>query len=101
MAYKNLPMETSSPKSEREIPACRENAQVIRPEHAGARILLHMEPGGKYLSMPRPKTARQLLQALNLAEEGAIVARNGKLLTPDRQIWPDDEIFVRLVSSRG
>lgn len=64
-------------------------------------IHLTLEPEGKILDFPRPKTALQLLQALGLEEETALVARQGKLLTPDRQIWPDDEIWVRVVSSRG
>jgi sulfur carrier protein ThiS len=51
--------------------------------------------------LPRPKTSRQLLAALNLREECALVARNGELLTPDRRIWPDDELLVRKVGSTG
>jgi len=70
---------------------------------AGAKpvVQLTVEPGGKKMTMPRPKTAMQLLAALNLEEETAIVARCGKLLTPDRHIWPDDEILVRIVGSKG
>ena len=49
----------------------------------------------------RPKTSRQLLTALGLAEECALVARDGELLTPDRQIWPNDELLVRKVASVG
>lgn len=64
-------------------------------------ISLTLEPEGKTLRFPRPKTALQLLHALGLEEESALVARQGKLLTPDRQIWPDDEIWVRIVASRG
>lgn len=75
--------------------------KIVNPAHTGARIIVHIEPGGKWLSLPRPKTARQLLQALDLPEEGALIARDGKLLTPDRHIWPDDEIFARIVASRG
>ena len=64
-------------------------------------ILLTIEPGGETREFPRPKTALQLLHALGLEEETALVARQGKLLTPDRQIWPGDEILVRIVASRG
>ncbi len=67
-----------------------------RPE-----IALTIEPEGQTQNFPRPKTARQLLQALGLAEETALVVRDGKLLTPDRQIWPGDKILVRKVGSRG
>jgi len=42
-----------------------------------------------------------LLTALGLAEECALVARDGELLTPDRQIWPNDELLVRKVASVG
>ena len=51
--------------------------------------------------MPRPKTSRQLLAALGLAEETALVAREGQLLTPDRHIWPGDNLLVRKVASSG
>ena len=74
---------------------------IIRPEYKGARIRVLLQPGEKNLSLPRPKTARQLLAALELEEECALVARDGELLTPDRHIWPDEEILVRQVASRG
>lgn len=64
-------------------------------------IVLTVEPEGETRNFPRPKTARQLLQALGLPEETALVARDGKLLTPDRQIWAGDKIMVRKVGSRG
>lgn len=69
-----------------------------RPKPA---IALIIEPDGEAREFPRPKTALQLLTALELQEEGALVIRAGKLLTPDRQIWPGDEIRVRPVRSRG
>lgn len=65
------------------------------------KITLILEPGGKKLLFPRPKTALQLLHALDLEEETALVARDGQLLTPDRHIWPGDEILVRQAGSRG
>jgi hypothetical protein len=74
---------------------------LIRPEYEGARVRVLLQPGEKHLSLPRPKTALQLLAALELEEECALVARRGELLTPDRQIWPDDEILVRQVTSSG
>lgn len=79
----------------------KNNPEIIHPERGGPRILLWLEPPGKWLSLPRPKTAKQLLEALNLPEEGAIVAREGRLLTPDRRIWPDEELYARIVASRG
>lgn len=68
---------------------------------AGAMISVLLQPDEREISMPRPKTARQLLEALNLPEESALVARDGELLTPDRHIWPDEHILVRVVASRG
>ncbi|MDR1776998.1 MAG: hypothetical protein LBR31_04125 [Desulfovibrio sp.] len=64
-------------------------------------VRVFLQPEGKSLSLPRPKTVRQLLWALRIEEECAIVARGGELLTPDRRIWPDDEILVRKVVSSG
>ncbi|MDR2574370.1 MAG: hypothetical protein LBC94_08550 [Desulfovibrio sp.] len=74
---------------------------LIRPEYAGPRVRVLVQPGEKYLSIPRPKTVRQLMEALQLQEECALVARAGELLTPDRRIWPDDELLVREVASSG
>lgn len=68
---------------------------------ASQNIYVKLEPPGKIIAMPRLKTARQLLTALGLEEETALVARNGELLTPDRHIWPDDELLVRITSSHG
>lgn len=75
--------------------------QVVKPEHTGARVTVLLQPEDKHLSLPRPKTSRQLLAALGLAEETALVARNGQLLTPDRHIWPNDDLLVRKVASSG
>ena len=77
------------------------HVQVIKPEHTGARVAVLLQPEEKHLSLPRPKTSRQLLAALGLAEETALVAREGQLLTPDRRIWPDDSLLVRKVASSG
>lgn len=77
------------------------HVQVVKPEHTGARVTVLVQPEEKYLSLPRPKTSRQLLAALGLAEETALVARNGQLLTPDRRIWPNDDLLVRKVASSG
>lgn len=64
-------------------------------------ITVTLEPDGETFKIKRPKTALQLLHALGLEEETALVARDGQLLTPDRRVWPDDEIWVRKVGSRG
>lgn len=80
--------------------ACNEICANCRKKEMRT-IQLTIEPGGGTRLFPRVKTARQLLEKLNILEETALVARDGKLLTPDRQIWPDDAILVRLVGSRG
>lgn len=85
----------------RDYPDLPENVEIVNPGYNGPRIVTRLEPPGKYLSIPRPKTARQLLEAFGQAEETALVARDGKLLTPDRRIYPDDHILLRLVGSRG
>ena len=64
-------------------------------------ITVHLEPEMKTILIKRPKTVMQLLQVLNLSLESALVARNGKLLTYDRRIWPGDELLVRVVMSSG
>lgn len=75
--------------------------EIVNPGWQGARIVVELVPPGKLLSIRRPKTAAQLLAMLGLREEGALVARNGQLLTPDRRIWPNDRIFVRPTASAG
>ena len=77
------------------------HVHVVKPEHTGARVIVLVQPEDKYLSLPRPKTSRQLLAALGLAEETALVARDGQLLTPDRHVWPNDNLLVRKVASSG
>ena len=75
--------------------------KCVNPEWTGARVEVLLQPEEQLLSLPRPKTSRQLLHALGLAEECALVARNGELLTPDRHIWPNDSLLVRKVASSG
>lgn len=64
-------------------------------------VTVLLQPEERSLTLKRPKTARQLLEALGLMEETALVARGGELLTPDRRIWPGDELLVRVVTSAG
>lgn len=64
-------------------------------------VTVLLQPEEKTLVLPRPKTVRQLLAALGLAEETALVARDGQLLTPDRHVWPGDALLVRKVASSG
>ncbi len=64
-------------------------------------ISVLLQPEEKEFELPRPKTVRQLLEALNLREETALVARNGTLLTPDVRIYSGDSLLVRKVTSSG
>ncbi len=64
-------------------------------------VTVRREPSMKTIKIRRPKTVAQLLDALSLELETALVARNGKLLTYDQKIWPNDELLVRVVVSGG
>lgn len=64
-------------------------------------VTVLLQPEERRFTLRRPKTAHQLLETLGLMEETALVARNGELLTPDRRIWPGDELLVRVVTSSG
>jgi sulfur carrier protein len=64
-------------------------------------ITLLLQPEGKELALPRPKTVLQLLGRLGIRRGTALVIRNGALLTPDRAILPGDHITVRVVTSSG
>lgn len=88
-------------ENETQLPQDKKETTLVNRYWKGSRILVDIEPTGERLSMPRAKTARQLLEALRLEEETALVIKNGALLTPDRRIWPGDRIVVRLVGSRG
>jgi sulfur carrier protein len=66
-----------------------------------ASITLELEPEGKTVTFPRPKTVAQLLNKLGVKQCTALVIRDGELLTPDRRIEIDDIITVRGVVSRG
>lgn len=64
-------------------------------------IYVAIAPSPTARTLPRPKTALQLLAALGLDEEGALVIRGGRLLTPDQRIEPGELIQVRITQSRG
>lgn len=73
---------------------------MTKAEHC-PKVTIQLEPENQTIQIQRPKTVAQLLDYLGLAPETALVARNGKLLTHDRRIWPDDVILVRKVTSSG
>ncbi|MBQ7584883.1 MAG: hypothetical protein IJU40_01365 [Desulfovibrionaceae bacterium] len=60
-----------------------------------------LQPEEEHLSIPLAKTVRQLLEALKLPEETALIIRDGQLLTPDRHLYQGNEVIVRKVGSRG
>lgn len=64
-------------------------------------VTVQLEPEKKTIKLKRPKTVAQLLDALKLEPETALVARGGKLLTYDQKLWPNDELLVRVVISSG
>ena len=70
-------------------------------EWSPATITVRLQPQGKELTMPRPKTALQLLNKLGLRRGSALVIRDNGLLTPDREILPGDTLIVRVVTSSG
>lgn len=74
---------------------------TIKPEYQGPRLNLILQPEEEHLSIPLAKTVRQLLEALKLPEETALIIRDGQLLTPDRHLYPGNEVIVRKVGSRG
>ena len=78
-----------------------EEAQEQVRTYTPATVTVLVQPEDKTMEMPRPKTARQLLAALGLREETALVARDGELLTPDRRIYPGQSLLVRKVTSSG
>ena len=69
--------------------------------YAPATVSVFLQPEDTELTLPRPKNAQQLLQALGLGSCAALVARDGELLTPDRAIYPGDRLLVRKVTSSG
>ncbi len=64
-------------------------------------ITVTLQPEETVLTLPRPKTALQLLRALHIRVGTALVIRDGGLLTPDQAILPGDSIIVRIVTSSG
>lgn len=66
-----------------------------------ATITITVLPSGKTETIPRPKTALQLLHRLGMRAGMALIIRDGELLTPDRSIMHGDEITVRKVISEG
>ena len=66
-------------------------------------ISILLQPEDRTLELPRHKvkTVKRLLEELGLRQCTALVARNGELLTPDRALYPNDNLLVRKVTSSG
>ena len=73
----------------------------MKKAYVPATVSVFLQPENAELTLPRPKTAQQLLKALGLRSCAALVAREGELLTPDRAIYPGDRLLVRKVTSSG
>ncbi len=84
-----------------DISHSQQEVRVAEETRKPAVVHVLLQPEDKHLEIPKVKTARQLLAALSLREETALVARGDELLTPDRHIWPGDQILVRKVTSSG
>ena len=69
--------------------------------HSPAEITVVLQPEEKRFAMPRPKTVLQLLRKLDIRPGTALVIRDQGLLTPDREVLPNDIITVRIVTSSG
>lgn len=70
-------------------------------EYKPREITVTLEPSGKELTMPRVKSVLQLFKKLGIKPGTALAIRDGGLLTPDREVLPDDHIIVRTVVSQG
>lgn len=70
-------------------------------EYTPPTITVRIQPEEQVVTMPRGKTVLQLLKKLEIRPGTALVARNGELLTPDREVLPNDELLVRKVTSSG
>lgn len=70
-------------------------------EYKPREITVTLEPSGKEMTMPRVKSVLQLFKKLGIKPGTALAIRDGGLLTPDREVLPDDHIIVRTVVSQG
>ena len=69
--------------------------------HAPATVTVRLEPEGREVLLPWPKTVLQLLRKLDIRRGTALVIRDGGLLTEDRRVLPGEHITVRTVTSSG
>ncbi len=60
-----------------------------------------IQPENRTKNISNVSTVMGLLNKLGLKASQALVIRENQLLTPDRRIYQDDHIIVRLVASRG
>ena len=72
-----------------------------QPQWTPPTVTVHLQPSGKVITMPRPKTVLQLLNKLGIRRGVALVIRDNGLLTPDREILAGDTLIVRIATSSG
>lgn len=77
------------------------HVQIVRPEHCGARVTVLVQPEERRLSLPGPKQPASCWKLWAWPRKPPWWPVRGELLTPDRRIWPDDELLVRKVASSG
>ncbi|EGY25035.1 hypothetical protein DA2_2756 [Desulfovibrio sp. A2] len=85
----------------RDMEHTSETAPRERRAFAPRTITVRLQPKEQLLTMPREKTVLQVLRKLGIRPTTAIVVRDGGLLTPDREVLPDDELLIRIVTSSG
>lgn len=64
-------------------------------------VRVTLEPKGETITIPKAKSALQILKKLGVRPTAALVIRGNELLTPDQAIFPGDELRVRVVMSSG
>ena len=75
--------------------------EIPSTPRAEQTVTVRFIPQGSVSTVKRPKNVRQLLQALGIMEETALVIRDGRLLTEDLPIHPGQTIDIQRVVSAG
>lgn len=82
-------------------PCCGAPLSSGRSSRVAPPVTVILEPEGKTVLLPKARTARQVLAALDRRPLTALVIRDGELLTPDRAVAAGDTVRVRAVMSAG
>ncbi len=70
-------------------------------ERATYGTTVTLQPENTTLRMPYVRSVQQLLNKVGVRRGTVLVIRDGRLLTPDRKLFPGDEIIIRTVVSAG